>query len=374
MTEEVSSKTAKAGDTFHGTIATNVFRNGVVLFPTGAQVTGRVVEAKPAGHLVGSALLTIELVSVRLPNAQDFAVTTEALSNRAAGRGGNTAAKAGGGAALGAIIGAVAGGGTGAAIGAVSGGALGTGANGVTRGQEIVVKPEQLLQFQISNDLEVPVTSSTSAAAVAGATASPQLQQRAPSSAAQAQRYDAKEPLDSSLNAKYDILGLRLGMTAKEALDVLAERFHIAPADRKRLLNVDAGNPQFVPGRAFTAAAMYRTSTIEVSMNFTEVPSGEGPGPEMLWNIVYKPILQTEADKKAFVEQVKQKFGEPVHVDIQEYYWSDHNYGAPLDYMQSGKPYVHLTSYLPSVQLSNSGIADHMKAVFNEQKTTVAPL
>ena len=67
----------------------------------------------------------------------------------------NTAEKAGGGAGLGAIVGALAGRGRGAAIGAGSGGGLGAGINAVTRGKEIDLKPEQLLQFRTAAPFEV---------------------------------------------------------------------------------------------------------------------------------------------------------------------------------------------------------------------------
>jgi hypothetical protein len=155
ITEEISSKTAQANDLFHATIATNVIANGYTMLPAGTPVQGRVVEAKPAGHLVGSAVLTIELVrlTVDAPGTEGtrlIGLTVQPLSSKGQGRGTNTAEKAGGGAAVGAIIGALAGGGRGAAIGAASGGALGTGVNAVTRGNEIIVRPEQLLQFRMN--------------------------------------------------------------------------------------------------------------------------------------------------------------------------------------------------------------------------------
>jgi hypothetical protein len=71
-----------------------------VLIPAGTPVSGRVVDAKAAGHFTGSALLALELVGIHLPETnQDTALITEQLSNKAAGRGTNTAEKAGGGAA-----------------------------------------------------------------------------------------------------------------------------------------------------------------------------------------------------------------------------------------------------------------------------------
>jgi hypothetical protein len=60
----------------------------------------------------------------------------------------------GGGAALGAIIGAIAGGGKGAAIGSGVGGAAGAGDVLFTRGKAVVIPTETKLSFQLS----APVT------------------------------------------------------------------------------------------------------------------------------------------------------------------------------------------------------------------------
>ncbi|RZU35437.1 BON domain-containing protein [Edaphobacter modestus] len=160
LTDEINTKTAKAGDSFHATTAASVTLAGFTVIPAGTPVTGRIMEAKPAGRLSGAAELAIELVSLRLPTpegAQDISVVSQGLSSKAAGRGTNTAAKAGGGAALGAVVGALAGGGAGAGIGAASGGALGLGANLITHGKEIDLKPEQLLQFRTAAPLNVTI-------------------------------------------------------------------------------------------------------------------------------------------------------------------------------------------------------------------------
>ena len=159
VSDEINTKTAKAGDPFHGTAASTVVGNGYILIPVGTPVTGRIVNAKAAGHFTGMAELTLELVSVDLnsPGMQPITIVTQPLSSQAAGRGANTAEKTGGGAALGAIVGAVAGGGTGAGIGALSGGALGAGTNAVTRGKEIIIKPEQVLQFRTSAPAQTTV-------------------------------------------------------------------------------------------------------------------------------------------------------------------------------------------------------------------------
>lgn len=157
MSETLDSAQAQPNQTFHGSLAGDLISDGMVAVPQGSEVIGRVVDAKDAGHFSGSSLLSIELTAVTT-RGQRIQVVTDAYSKQGAGRGKNTAAKAGGGAALGAIIGALAGGGKGAAIGAAAGGGLGAGVNGVTRGQQVQIPSESLVNFR----LQAPITVTTS--------------------------------------------------------------------------------------------------------------------------------------------------------------------------------------------------------------------
>ncbi len=177
IADEITTKTAKPGDAWHGTTSASIASSGYTLIPFGAPVTGRIVDAKQAGHFSGAADLTLEITSVRLLNQgsstgpEEVSVTTLPWSSKASGRGVNTVEKTGGGAALGAIIGGLAGGGRGVGIGAASGGALGAGTNAITRGGEIDLKPEQLLQFrtaaptnvtvQVRGGLQIPARAAT---------------------------------------------------------------------------------------------------------------------------------------------------------------------------------------------------------------------
>jgi hypothetical protein len=65
---------------------------------------------------------------------------------------------------VGALIGAMAGGGKGAAIGAATGGGVGAGVNGVTRGQQVNLPPETLVNF----NLQSPVSVTTSRVSQSG--------------------------------------------------------------------------------------------------------------------------------------------------------------------------------------------------------------
>jgi outer membrane biosynthesis protein TonB len=164
ITQAMDSATAQLGQTFSGTVATDILADGLVAIHQGASVTGRVSAVQEAAHYKGNSLLTVELVSINRRGGDPLAVSTQPYSVEGKGRGKNTAAKVGGGAAIGAIIGAIAGGGKGAAIGSAAGAGVGAGANTVTRGEQVKIPSESLVNFQITNTLTVRASTSNTGA------------------------------------------------------------------------------------------------------------------------------------------------------------------------------------------------------------------
>lgn len=157
ITETLDSKTAQTNDAFHGALAADLGTQGVIALRRGAPVVGRIVEAREAAHFKGQSMLSLELTDIQR-GGQKIPVTTDAYIKQGAARGKNTATKAGGGAAFGAIIGALAGGGKGAAIGGLAGAAAGTGVNAATRGEQTVIQTETLVNFQLQSPITVRVT------------------------------------------------------------------------------------------------------------------------------------------------------------------------------------------------------------------------
>jgi BON domain len=157
LTETLDSKTAQPNDVFHGSLAGDLGTQGVIAIPHGAPVMGRIVDAREAAHFKGSALLSVELTELTA-RGRKIPLVTDAFSKEGSGRGKNTAEKAGGGAAVGAIIGALAGGGKGAAIGGLAGGAAGTGVNAATRGEQVVIPTETLINFRLQSPVTFTVT------------------------------------------------------------------------------------------------------------------------------------------------------------------------------------------------------------------------
>ena len=154
LNDELNSEKAQVGDVFHGSISTPVTIDNETVIPSSADVEGRVVEVKSAGRFAGQSVLTIELTRL-LMNGKSYNLQTDRWTKSGSGRGKSTAAKVGGGAAAGAILGGIFGGGKGAAIGAAAGAGAGTGVSAINKGQQIVLKPETLLNFQMENSITV---------------------------------------------------------------------------------------------------------------------------------------------------------------------------------------------------------------------------
>lgn len=152
--QSVGSKISTAGDSFSATLASAVTVDGNTVIPAGASARGTVVDAKALGKFKGGASLELRLNSITI-NGSERSIETSAVSREEKGKGKRTAVLAGGGTALGAIIGGLAGGGKGAAIGALAGGGAGAGGAAFTGNKEIVLPAESALSFRLKSPLEV---------------------------------------------------------------------------------------------------------------------------------------------------------------------------------------------------------------------------
>ncbi len=152
--QDISTKTNASGDAFAASLAEPVTVDGQNVIPTGTHATGTVVQAKAAGHLKGGALLELTLDSISL-NGQKYSVETSEFEEAGKGRGKRTAIGGGGGAAFGAIVGALAGGGKGAAIGALAGGGAGTAGAAYTGKRDITIQAETRLHFKLRDSVTI---------------------------------------------------------------------------------------------------------------------------------------------------------------------------------------------------------------------------
>jgi hypothetical protein len=156
MIDGVDSKVNRAGEIFHASLDAPLMVDDHVIVPQGADVYVRLSAASSAGHMTGKSELHLELLQLEF-QGRSYPLASSTYSAAGSSRGKNTAAKVGGGAAVGAIIGAIAGGGGGAAIGAGVGAGSGAVWNGVTRGQQIRIPAETMLEFQLEQPVNITV-------------------------------------------------------------------------------------------------------------------------------------------------------------------------------------------------------------------------
>jgi len=154
MIDGIDSSENKAGEEFAASVSSAVVVGDRVVIPKGSDARVRLMQAKSAGHLTGRSELHLELVEVTV-NGTSYNVRSSAFSQAGASRGKRTAETVGGGAALGALIGAIAGKGKGAAIGAGVGAAAGTGVQAATKGEQVRIPSETKIDFTLTSALTV---------------------------------------------------------------------------------------------------------------------------------------------------------------------------------------------------------------------------
>ena len=154
LVDSIDSNKNKDGDTFRAALDSPILAGDRVVVPKDADVEGEIRGLKSAGHFTGRSEIALVLTKLSF-NGRSYDVETNEYKKEGASRGKRTAETIGGGAAIGALIGGLTGGGKGAAIGAGVGASAGTGVQAVTKGQQIQIPSETMLEFQLNAPLTV---------------------------------------------------------------------------------------------------------------------------------------------------------------------------------------------------------------------------
>jgi hypothetical protein len=157
MIDGVDSSKNHVGDLFHASLETDLNVNDTLVARKGADVYGRLASADKGGTFSGKSELQLELTRI-VVDGKDYPVVSSDYNVQGKSRGGDSAKKVGGGAVLGAIIGGIAAGGKGAAIGAAAGGGAGAGVQVLTKGQQVKVPSETLLEFRLQQPVTITPT------------------------------------------------------------------------------------------------------------------------------------------------------------------------------------------------------------------------
>jgi hypothetical protein len=156
MIDGIDSSQNKVGDTFRANLESALVVGNTVVAPQGSDVYGQLSQAKEAGKVSGGSQLTLELTGIRI-NGNIVSVDSTDYEVASKGRGSQSAERIGGAAVVGAIIGGVIGGGKGAAIGAGVGAGGGTAVQLLTKGDQVRIPSETLLEFKLQQDVTVPL-------------------------------------------------------------------------------------------------------------------------------------------------------------------------------------------------------------------------
>ena len=122
----VSSEVARVEDPVEARVTRDVRVGSAIAIPSGSRVLGSVIQVERGGKMKTAARIGVRFHTLVLPDATRMPVQTEAIYREGKSPGQESAAKVGGAAVGGAILGAIIGGGKGAAIGGSIGAAGGT--------------------------------------------------------------------------------------------------------------------------------------------------------------------------------------------------------------------------------------------------------
>ena len=158
LDQSLASNQSRSGDEFEASVAAPVVIDGKTVFPKGARVHGRVVEARESGRLSHVAQLRLALRSVEV-GGKTYELATSSVSRTGGNHNKRNLELIGGGTGAGALIGGIAGGGKGALIGAAVGAGAGTATAAATGKKDIVIPAETPLRFKLMQPVTVQVRS-----------------------------------------------------------------------------------------------------------------------------------------------------------------------------------------------------------------------
>jgi hypothetical protein len=169
MQTGLSSRDSRTSDTFKASVSRTVWVDGKVAIPENSSIDGRVTTVQPAERSSHSGVIGVEFYQLSV-NGRPYSIEGALTSLKADERKqiideesritGRSSTKRnilfiGGGAGVGAAIGAIADGGKGAGIGALAGGGIGTLGALLSRGAEAEVPPGSEVAMQLVRPLTV---------------------------------------------------------------------------------------------------------------------------------------------------------------------------------------------------------------------------
>ena len=152
LDQAVSTARNKVGDRVRMSLARSVSVDESVVFPVGTEFAGLVLQLERPGQVSGVAVLALTLANVSF-EGNFVPVQTGTIRREGQGTKAKDVGKVAVTSGIGAVIGAIFGGKEGAAKGAAVGGGAATAQTLATRGEDLELKPETKLVFELARDL-----------------------------------------------------------------------------------------------------------------------------------------------------------------------------------------------------------------------------
>ena len=155
--ETIDSRTAATGQKFSAVMYRDVLDSSGALAISKGSDAELVIRSTAGGSMTTTSSLVLDVDTVTVAGKRHLVSTGDVQQKGRQGIGANkrTAEMVGGGAAIGALIGAIVGKGKGAAIGAGVGAAAGAGTQVLTKGSQVRVPAETILNFKLEKDLRL---------------------------------------------------------------------------------------------------------------------------------------------------------------------------------------------------------------------------
>ena len=148
LAEALDTRRSRAGEVFTATLDAPIVLAERTVVPKGTEFRGHVTVSDESGRLKGRADLGVTLDSFKL-HGKSYKIETSSEGRVSKGHKKRNTVLIGGGAGLGAALGALAGGGKGALIGAGAGAGAGTAGAAATGKEDVVLPVETPLTFSL---------------------------------------------------------------------------------------------------------------------------------------------------------------------------------------------------------------------------------
>jgi hypothetical protein len=157
LEDTISSEFARVEDRVEARVARDVRVNGEIAVPAGTKARGNVTLVEGGGKFKERARLGVRFHTLVLADGSTIPIQTETIYREGQEMANKSAAKIGGAAAAGALIGAIFGGGKGAAIGGAAGAGAGSAATAMGPRSQATLTAGSTVTVRLSNPATVTI-------------------------------------------------------------------------------------------------------------------------------------------------------------------------------------------------------------------------